>query len=75
MDVMPTLLYLMGIPLPQGLDGGVIKNAIEPEILAAHPVQTESETRPETSATGGEGYTEEELRNVLDKLRALGYVE
>jgi predicted AlkP superfamily phosphohydrolase/phosphomutase len=76
LDVVPTLLYLMGIALPQNLDGKVIEGAIEPSYLKTHPIQIEPEPRPELYRPELEaGYSQEELESVMQKFRALGYVE
>lgn len=37
-DVAPTLLYLLGAPVPQEMDGRVLEELIEPATLAARPV-------------------------------------
>jgi len=39
-DIVPTVLYLLDQPVPQGLDGTVMTPAIEPQHLAAHPPRT-----------------------------------
>lgn len=38
-DWAPTLLYLMGLPVPEHMDGEVIEGAIAPGLLRARPVQ------------------------------------
>jgi arylsulfatase A-like enzyme len=73
-DLAPTLLYLLGVPVPQDMDGKVLASAFRSGFLAAHPVQAGSasgisETRQHS------GYTEEESAKVEERLRALGYVE
>jgi predicted AlkP superfamily phosphohydrolase/phosphomutase len=72
-DLAPTLLYLLGVPVPEDMDGKVLTSAVRPDFLAAHPVRGGiasgvSETRPS-------GYTEEESAKVEERLRALGYLE
>ena len=37
LDVYPTVLYLLGIPLPDDRDGRLLAGAIEPAFLAQHP--------------------------------------
>lgn len=39
-DWTPTLLYLMGIPIPEEVDGRVLTEAIQPALLGARPVRT-----------------------------------
>jgi len=38
-DVAPTLCYLLGLPVPQYMEGGIIVDAVEPEFLASHPLR------------------------------------
>jgi predicted AlkP superfamily phosphohydrolase/phosphomutase len=41
LDVAPTILYLLGLPVQPGMDGRVLENALAPELLAARPVAVE----------------------------------
>jgi predicted AlkP superfamily phosphohydrolase/phosphomutase len=74
-DVVPTLLYLMNVPLPLELDGQPIESAIEPTYLEQRPVEMANYARPDTYQPSAIEYTEEELRSVMEKLRGLGYLE
>ena len=74
-DMMPTILYLMDMEIPAGLDGRVLTELVRPEYLAAHPVRgagggyegkTEGESTP---------YSAEEAAEVEERLKALGYVD
>lgn len=38
-DIVPTVLYLLGLPLGRDLDGKVIRDLILPEFSASHPVE------------------------------------
>jgi hypothetical protein len=38
-DVAPTLCYLLGLPVAQSMEGGVIVDAVEPEFLAENPLR------------------------------------
>jgi hypothetical protein len=37
-DVMPTLLYALGLPIARDLDGRVLRDAFDPAFLANHPL-------------------------------------
>src|SRR4029078_10515843 len=37
-DVVPTLLYLLGLPVPDDMDGGLLLAAFEPEHARTHAV-------------------------------------
>jgi arylsulfatase A-like enzyme len=74
MDVVPTLLYLLGLPVPKSMDGRVLRDALAPQWLAEHPI-VYSET--EEAAGGGldSGYTPEEEAEFKSRLRSLGYLD
>jgi predicted AlkP superfamily phosphohydrolase/phosphomutase len=73
-DIAPTILHLLGAPVPADMDGRVLTEVFQPEFLARHPVRT-----GEASGTSGtdrpSGYTDEESAKVEERLQALGYVE
>ena len=73
-DLAPTLLHLLGVPVPADMDGNVLESAFEPDFLAAHPVRTGA-----ASGTSGtdfpSGYTDAESAAVEERLQALGYLE
>ena len=76
MDLTPTILHLMGLPVPDDIDGHVLTDAL----TTSHPVKR----RPagpsaalRTSPAGDEAETNlsaEETAEVEDRLRALGYL-
>lgn len=73
-DVSPTILHLLGVPVPEDMDGHVLESLFKPEFLAAHPIRagaasgTSEEDRPT-------GYSAEESAQVEERLQALGYLE
>ena len=73
LDVVPTVLYLLGQPIPGEMDGQVLRDAIVPDLLRRFPVHVLTE-REETSQLRGD-YTDEEARIVGERLRGLGYVD
>jgi len=72
-DLAPTLLYLLGQPVPEDMDGLVLRDLFEPTFLLQNPI------RPGGSADfeGGQAaqYSEEEAAIVEERLAALGYIE
>jgi predicted AlkP superfamily phosphohydrolase/phosphomutase len=72
-DVAPTTLYLMGLPIPSDMDGRVLTEVIDDDLLSARSI--------ETAAVGemdvGErlSYTKAEEEVIGERLRNLGYVE
>lgn len=73
MDLAPTVLYLMGLPVPRDMDGKVLENALENELLARSPVAISEETSG--LAAGSEGYSEKEEEQLKGYLKSLGYFE
>ncbi len=73
LDVMPTLLYLAGLEVPEGLEGRVITEAFEPSALRDRPVAT---TSPLSSGARDESspYSDEEEAQIEEALRGLGYL-
>ncbi len=79
LDMAPTLLHLMGGPVPATMDGKVLTQAFTPAYLAAHPIVYDEERQPLTatpltSATAEAAYSDDDMREVEARLRMLGYM-
>lgn len=74
LDITPTILYLMGLPIAKDMDGKVLTSAIAPCYLKKNPIQyIESYGELEPSSLQyetGNSYDEK----LLERLRSLGYV-
>jgi predicted AlkP superfamily phosphohydrolase/phosphomutase len=77
LDVAPLLLYSLGLPIPEALEGKVPLAALRPESLEARPVEKTGATVPEAPEPTfvGPALDEEAEAELLRRLRALGYVE
>lgn len=78
LDVTPTLLYAMGLPIPEDLEGEVVTEVFEPDYLESHPVRMGKSTLPRDEASlfqTGDGLKESEEAQILERLKALGYFE
>jgi predicted AlkP superfamily phosphohydrolase/phosphomutase len=75
-DVAPTLLYLMGLPVPSSMDGRVLVEALDPDFVAARPPEHGggAPAAPVAPARNGT-YTEEEAGIIEQRLAELGYLE
>jgi len=72
LDLAPTVLHYMGLPVPDYMDGRVLTDAFSDEFNDSNPVQ-----RQDIDLSGDwkdSGVTEEEEALVMEKLRDLGYV-
>src|ERR1043166_7860431 len=73
-DIGPTILHLLDVPVPEDMDGKVLASAFQPDFLAAQPVRSGAASG--TSATDRpSGYSDEEAAKVEERLQALGYLE
>jgi hypothetical protein len=78
-DVTPTILYLLGLPVGEDMDGKVIGESIDEAYLASNPVTyipTYDDRRVEKEYVGDKAqYNEKELNQKLrDDLKAVGYI-
>ncbi len=73
-DVTPTILYLAGAPIPEGLDGALVEEAFDREYLRQHPVIT-VEGRIEKSQQLSTRLKPWEEAVVNERLRNLGYFD
>jgi len=74
LDVAPTLLHLLGLPIPADMDGRVLRQALQPEWLVQHPVVRTKVTADDHTASDST-YTAEEEQQVRERLRSLGYLD
>jgi hypothetical protein len=77
LDVAPTVLYLLGLPVGQDMDGSVMLEAFEPQYLAQNPVSFHS-TYEVLRAAGGEKQEmidQESNKEGMEELKALGYIQ
>jgi predicted AlkP superfamily phosphohydrolase/phosphomutase len=76
LDLAPTILHYMGLPVPSYMDGRVLTEAFETEFDKENPVQYKdidlSGGAPDGASNSGVSDEEEAL--VMEKLRDLGYV-
>lgn len=69
-DIVPTLLYLMGLPIPDDLDGEVLKNIFQPQFLSGIPPRFEkAKALKKINVTKQDD--EEEIK---ERLKELGYL-
>ena len=74
-DLAPTILHLMGLPVPVNMDGRVLEAALEETLMAARPVRfVEAEEPVEEPSLVGEVYSEADSAEVEARLAGLGYL-
>jgi predicted AlkP superfamily phosphohydrolase/phosphomutase len=72
-DLAPTILYMMGQPIPSVMDGQVLQDLFTPEYREQNEV-TYSQSDDSTTDKDGDVYSKEEEAEMMELLRALGYV-
>jgi len=73
-DIAPTVLYLMGLPVPSDMDGRVLLEALEPAYTRDHPVMA-GEPAVVAGPVEGYSYSAEEQAQIEEQLRGLGYID
>jgi predicted AlkP superfamily phosphohydrolase/phosphomutase len=73
-DVAPTMLYLMNIPVSDDFDGKVMFEAINSDYFSDYPVQYTNYQLKTASGLGRE-FSENESKLLEERLRTLGYIE
>jgi hypothetical protein len=76
LDVAPTILALLGLPVARDMEGRVLEELIEPEFLSRHPVRTirsyeDYLPRLKVPESGDESEADPKR---LEMLRSLGYI-
>jgi predicted AlkP superfamily phosphohydrolase/phosphomutase len=75
-DVAPTILYALGLPIPAGMDGVVLQDIFSQDFRQAHPLRYEELQASSTrTAEQAPAYSEEEEEEMQRRLRALGYTD
>lgn len=77
-DITPTLLYSLGLPVPDDLEGRVNLSAFKSSFVTDNPITLGPATvSPGSGESKGKGasMTEAEEEQVLKRLKALGYLE
>ncbi len=72
MDIVPTVLYLLGEPIPPDVDGVVLRSALDEQLLQRRAAV---EAGPAAGGRRPEAYAAEDEAVIRDRLRGLGYVD
>lgn len=71
-DVAPTVLHLMGLPVPSTMDGKIIEEGFSPDWLRAHPPRIVHDD--DAPVDESHAFTNTEEASMLEMLKGLGYV-
>ncbi len=75
MDIAPTVLHLLGVPVSADMDGHVLVDAYAPDFRRAHPVEEVRHERGSKENDLLHEPTAAEDERVKERLRGLGYIE
>lgn len=71
-DIAPTVLYLLGLPVPRQMDGRVLTEAIKEEHLIEYPVDySDAEL---LGRAGGSALTSQDSEDIKRRLEGIGYI-
>lgn len=76
MDLAPTVLHILGLPVPRDMDGRILKEIFDPDFWKAHPpTYSEASLEEKRSEPPMQDYNDEEKREITDMLKDLGYID
>jgi predicted AlkP superfamily phosphohydrolase/phosphomutase len=73
-DMAPTILYTLGLPVPEEMDGIVLVDLFSPQYLDTHPIQYSQQGAVGTIGSADTGLALEEEEQIRRQLDRLGYL-
>jgi predicted AlkP superfamily phosphohydrolase/phosphomutase len=74
-DCTPTILYTLGLPIPEDMDGRVLTGAFRENVLKTNPVIYDRGVRAAVSQEEVVPYSDEEETRIKERLSDLGYFD
>lgn len=74
-DVAPTILYRLGVPIPSDMDGRVLFEIFEDGFVNNTPFMQKEVSSEILQGDVAATYTDEESKNIEERLRGLGYID
>ncbi len=74
-DVAPTILHLLGVPVPADMDGRALVDMLEGEAAGEVAMGAAANGAPVFSDAKDESYTDDDKVVIAERLRALGYID
>jgi len=73
-DLAPTILHIMGLPVPKDMDGQVLTELFTPAFQKRHPVTFDEGKSKEEGRLEKSVYSPKEEAEIEERLRGLGYL-
>jgi predicted AlkP superfamily phosphohydrolase/phosphomutase len=73
-DIAPTILHLLGTPIPRRMDGRVLGENFTAEWLAQHEIAYQETDPQEQALAEQDSYTDQDAEQIEERLRSLGYL-
>ena len=72
LDIAPTVLYLLGLPVPNGMDGKVALEVLREDYAGRNPVEYADIDL--LGRTGGRDLSREDDEDIKRRLEGIGYI-
>lgn len=74
-DIAPTLLFLMGLPIEKEMDGKILQTIFTDDFLKNQTISSEPQSNVKSDKNSSQNvYSTEESEVVVDRLKSLGYL-
>ncbi|MFC1633817.1 alkaline phosphatase family protein [Planctomycetota bacterium] len=73
LDIAPSIIHLMGLAVPDDIDGRVLTNMLSESFLCRHPIKS-TKSRDSSRGRDSNDYSEEDAERVKEQLKNLGYL-
>ncbi|HWP45788.1 MAG TPA: alkaline phosphatase family protein [Candidatus Limnocylindrales bacterium] len=74
-DLPSTILYLLGVPVPDDLEGRVLMEAFQDTYRLKNPIRTRQVGGGGWEKTDVDTYSDEETLEISERLKGMGYIE
>jgi predicted AlkP superfamily phosphohydrolase/phosphomutase len=73
-DIAPTILYMLGQPVPEDMDGRVLLEIFQEKHVRDHPVRYDEVSNASTQRDAFVEFSERENQEIAERLKGLGYL-